>query len=176
MQTYQVFHSLCTGIKFIVETMHRIEGTHAVSSWPPPWKPVLQKIPAGLPARAWDAHSSCVASKNALNCAAITPNRDGNPKTNPSASGSCSGLISDTSFALGGAFTFFNIKSESVSGTCYHSKKEMTIVSRESFPCKYHNPPRQLLYWNNLPESCFNTRNCISSSLHCPCHSLHMPV
>lgn len=95
----------------------KAEVTHAVSSWPPPGKPVLQNIPAGLPASAWDAHSSWVASKNALNWAAITPKREGNPKIKPSASWSCSGLISATSFALVGAFIFWSITSESVSGT-----------------------------------------------------------
>lgn len=92
-------------------------GTHADSSWPPPWKPVLQKIPAGLPARDCDAHRSWVASKKALNWLGIIPKREGKPNIKPSASTSCSGLMSATSFVLGGAFIFCNIKSGSVSGT-----------------------------------------------------------
>lgn len=93
--------------------------THAESSWPPPLNPVLQKIPAGLPASAWDAHNSPVASKKALSWLGIIPKREGKPNIKASASTSCSGLMSATSSGLGGAFIFSNIRSERISGTCF---------------------------------------------------------
>lgn len=108
-------HDFSTWIKGTISKGSRV---YAVFSWPPPWKPVLQKMPAGLPASFCDTHSSWVASKKARNWAAIMPNREGEPKIKPSASASCSGLITATSASLGGAFIFSNTRSGSVSGIC----------------------------------------------------------
>ena len=98
-------------------TVRCLNGTYAVVSCPPPWDAVLKKIPAGLPASCWVPHSPPVASKNALNCAAIIPNLVGKPKRTPSASVRSLGLMIGTSL-FGGAPIFPRTSSGRVSGTC----------------------------------------------------------
>lgn len=95
---------------------HVWNGTYGVVSWPPPWVPVLKKMPAGLPARLCSLQSPPVASKNAFICAAIIPNLVGNPKRIPSASASSCGVMTGTS-GLGGAPIFPSTSSGRVSGT-----------------------------------------------------------
>nr|ACN26133.1 unknown [Zea mays] len=91
-------------------------AAHGVVSWPPPWEPVLKKRPAGLPARLCSRHSPPVASKKAFICAAIMPNRVGNPKRTPSASASSCGVMTGAS-VLGGAPILPSTSSDRISGT-----------------------------------------------------------
>lgn len=93
-----------------------LRATYAVVSCPPPCDPVLKKIPAGFPASFCICHRLPVASKNALNCDGIIPNRVGNPKMSPSASVSSSGVMIGAS-VFGGALIFSRISSGNVSGT-----------------------------------------------------------
>lgn len=117
---WQSYNSLLNNIFIVREnTNGRLceIRTHGVVSCPPPWDPVLKKIPAGLPASCWVLHSIPVESRNALNCAAIIPNLVGKPKSRPSASASSLGLMMTGTLLFGGAFIFSRTSSGNVSGT-----------------------------------------------------------
>lgn len=95
---------------------HISTRSYAVVSWPPPWLPVLTKSPAGFPANAWVFHNDPVASKKALNWAAIMPYRVGKPNKNPSAAGKSLASRTGTS-DFGGACIFPKTSSGKVSAT-----------------------------------------------------------
>ena len=99
--------------------------------------------PAGLPASDWVLRSPPVVSKKTLNWAAIMPYRVGNPKTNPSASVSSSGvMIGDSLF--GGVLILESASSGSVSGTC-----ETTIHQGQRFTWIRVAKPNYILWIGN---------------------------
>lgn len=112
--------------------------TYGVVSCPPPWVPVLKKMPAGLPARLCSLHKPPVASKKAFICAAIMPNLVGNPNRIPSASASSCGVMTGMS-GLGGAPIFPSTSSDRVSGTYQMKSRNKNIVVSANNEPNWHS-------------------------------------